>query len=70
MSEHEYEAKMAHPRMAAGALLFDDSGRALLVEPSYKDYRDVPGGYVERGSPHCKPACARSSSAVSLRAPE
>ncbi|AZM54565.1 NUDIX hydrolase [Streptomyces sp. WAC 01529] len=49
---------MAHPRMAAGALFFDDADRVLLVEPSYKDYRDVPGGYVEHGeSP--RQACVR-----------
>ncbi|USQ82566.1 NUDIX hydrolase [Streptomyces phaeoluteigriseus] len=58
MSENEHEAKMAHPRMAAGALFFDDADRVLLVEPTYKDYRDIPGGYVEHGeSP--RQACVR-----------
>ncbi|MER7045568.1 NUDIX hydrolase [Streptomyces jumonjinensis] len=58
MSENEHEAKMARPRMAAGALFFDESDRVLLVEPSYKDYRDIPGGYVEEGeSP--RQACVR-----------
>lgn len=58
MTENEHEAKMAHPRMAAGALFFDDADRVLLVEPSYKDYRDIPGGYVERGESPMQ-ACAR-----------
>ncbi|SDK48511.1 NUDIX domain-containing protein [Streptomyces indicus] len=49
MAVNEHEAKMAHPRMAAGALFFDQNGRVLMVEPSYKDYWDVPGGYVETG---------------------
>lgn len=49
MSDNEHEAKMARPRMAAGALFFDETDRVLLVEPSYKDYLDIPGGYVERG---------------------
>ncbi|MCM2393371.1 NUDIX domain-containing protein [Streptomyces albipurpureus] len=49
---------MAHPRMAAGALFFGDAGRVLLVEPSYKDYRDIPGGYVERGESPLR-ACTR-----------
>ncbi|MGW2858209.1 NUDIX domain-containing protein [Streptomyces sp. NPDC001205] len=58
MSENEHEVKMARPRMAAGALFFDDADRVLLVEPSYKDYRDIPGGYVEQGeSP--RHACVR-----------
>ncbi|MFJ9646392.1 NUDIX domain-containing protein [Streptomyces sp. NPDC101206] len=58
MSVNHHEAKMARPRMAAGALFFDEADRVLLVEPSYKDYRDVPGGYVEEGeSP--RQACVR-----------
>ncbi|GAA0303180.1 NUDIX hydrolase [Streptomyces polychromogenes] len=49
---------MARPRMAAGALFFDEADRILLVEPSYKDYLDIPGGYVEQGeSP--RQACVR-----------
>ncbi|MFF0742995.1 NUDIX domain-containing protein [Streptomyces sp. NPDC004111] len=46
---NEHEAKMAHPRMAAGALFFDEAGRLLMVEPTYKGYWDIPGGYVETG---------------------
>ncbi len=40
---------MAHPRMAAGALFFDAAGQVLMVEPTYKDYWEIPGGYVEVG---------------------
>ncbi|GAA1934894.1 NUDIX hydrolase [Streptomyces sodiiphilus] len=58
MTDNEHEAKMARPRMAAGALFFDEADQVLLVEPSYKNYRDVPGGYVETGeSP--RQACVR-----------
>ena len=39
----------ATPRVAAGALFFDEKGRVLLVRPTYKDTWDIPGGYVERG---------------------
>jgi 8-oxo-dGTP diphosphatase len=39
----------ATPRVAAGALFFDNQGRVLLVHPTYKDTWDIPGGYVERG---------------------
>ncbi|MER5702397.1 NUDIX hydrolase [Micromonospora sp. NPDC002296] len=49
---------MATPRVAAGALFFDNEGRVLLVRPSYKDHWDIPGGYVEPGeSPRA--ACMR-----------
>lgn len=40
---------MATPRVSAGALFFDEHDRVLLVEPTYKSYWDVPGGYVEPG---------------------
>ncbi|MEV4462563.1 NUDIX hydrolase [Micromonospora echinofusca] len=49
---------MATPRVAAGALFFDDEGRVLLVRPNYKEHWDIPGGYVEPGeSPRA--ACVR-----------
>jgi 8-oxo-dGTP diphosphatase len=34
---------------SAGVLFFDERDRLLLVVPSYKDYRDIPGGYLEPG---------------------
>jgi 8-oxo-dGTP diphosphatase len=49
---------VATPRVAAGALFFDDEGRVLLVRPTYKQHWDIPGGYVEPGeSPRA--ACIR-----------
>jgi 8-oxo-dGTP diphosphatase len=49
---------MATPRVAAGALFFDEAGRVLLVKPAYKGGWDIPGGYVEPGeSPRA--ACIR-----------
>ena len=30
-------------------LFFDDAGRVLLVEPTYKPYWEIPGGAVEAG---------------------
>ncbi|WP_249375359.1 NUDIX hydrolase [Streptomyces sp. I05A-00742] len=47
--ENEHEKRMARPRMAAGALFFDEEGRVLLVRPSYKPKWEIPGGYVESG---------------------
>jgi 8-oxo-dGTP diphosphatase len=34
---------------AAGALIRDEQGRVLLVEPNYKDYWEIPGGLIEVG---------------------
>jgi 8-oxo-dGTP pyrophosphatase MutT (NUDIX family) len=49
---------MATPRVSAGALFVDEYDRVLLVEPTYKSYWDIPGGYVEPGESPLA-ACAR-----------
>jgi 8-oxo-dGTP diphosphatase len=36
-------------RAAAGVLFTNEQGEILMVTPSYKDYLDIPGGYVEPG---------------------
>ncbi|WP_410873376.1 NUDIX domain-containing protein [Nocardia sp. A7] len=40
-------ARLPRKRMGAGALFVDERERVLLVEPTYKDYWEVPGGVVE-----------------------
>lgn len=46
-------AGLPRKRMGAGAMFVDELGRVLLVEPTYKDYWELPGGVVEAGeSPH------------------
>ncbi len=42
-----YAATLARKRLAAGVLLRDGAGRVLLVEPTYKDHWELPGGAVE-----------------------
>jgi 8-oxo-dGTP diphosphatase len=37
------------PRVASGVLFLDEREQVLIVVPSYKDYLDIPGGYVEPG---------------------
>jgi 8-oxo-dGTP diphosphatase len=49
---------MSRPRVAAGALFFDEEGRVLLVKPTYKAGWDIPGGYVEPGETPIE-ACKR-----------
>lgn len=44
--------------VAAGALFTDTHGRIMLVHPTYKDYWDIPGGYVEPGETPYQ-ACVR-----------
>jgi len=43
----EGNARQARKRVAADVLIRDATGRILLVEPTYKDYWDLPGGMAE-----------------------
>lgn len=43
---------------AAGALLLDAHDRILLVEPTYKDFWEIPGGRIDQGETPSQ-ACAR-----------
>ena len=53
-----WRASLPGKRMGAGALIRDPAGRVLVVEPTYKESWEVPGGIVEADeSP--RQACAR-----------
>ncbi|MDT0347019.1 NUDIX hydrolase [Streptomyces litchfieldiae] len=43
----EGNAKQARKRIAADVILRDGAGRVLLVNPTYKEGWDLPGGMVE-----------------------
>ena len=43
----DFTATLPRKRMGAGLVMTDPSGRVLLVEPTYKDYFEIPGGAVE-----------------------
>jgi ADP-ribose pyrophosphatase YjhB (NUDIX family) len=47
--EAEFYASLPTKRVAAGALITDELGRVLLLQPSYKATWEVPGGTVEAG---------------------
>ncbi|OGN30034.1 MAG: hypothetical protein A3A33_01775 [Candidatus Yanofskybacteria bacterium RIFCSPLOWO2_01_FULL_49_25] len=54
----DYYQNLPKKRMGVGALLFDESGKILLVKPTYKDHWSIPGGVVEKDeSP--RTACIR-----------
>jgi 8-oxo-dGTP diphosphatase len=54
----EGEFVTAVARSASGALFLDTAGRVLIVEPTYKDYWEIPGGMLEVGETPSQ-ACAR-----------
>lgn len=43
----EFSATLARKRIGSGALITDPTGRVLMVEPTYKENWEVPGGAVE-----------------------
>ncbi|WP_181770781.1 NUDIX domain-containing protein [Amycolatopsis pittospori] len=47
----EYVRSLNRKRMAAGVLFHDDAGRVLIVEPSYKEDWEIPGGACDEGEP-------------------
>jgi len=52
----EGNAKQARKRVAADVLICDESGRVLLVNPTYKEHWDLPGGMAEPNEPPRKAA--------------
>jgi 8-oxo-dGTP diphosphatase len=47
MTTADYTAGLPSKRMGAGVLFRNAAGDVLLVEPTYKDYWEIPGGVVE-----------------------
>lgn len=47
LTRKEYQQTLPRKRIAAGCLLFDELGRLLIVNPSYKNGWEIPGGAVE-----------------------
>jgi len=43
----EFDVALPRKRMASTVLLFDESDRVLVVEPTYVDFMELPGGCVE-----------------------
>jgi 8-oxo-dGTP diphosphatase len=43
----DYTATLPRKRMGSGVLFRDATDRVLLVEPTYKDYWELPGGAVD-----------------------
>ncbi|MFE2107725.1 NUDIX domain-containing protein [Kitasatospora sp. NPDC059463] len=47
----EGNARQARKRVAADVILRDAAGRVLVVDPTYKEGWDLPGGMVEANEP-------------------
>ncbi|MBA0052564.1 NUDIX domain-containing protein [Streptomyces sp. AJS327] len=53
--------------VAAGVLLFDESDRVLLVDPTYKAGWEFPGGIVEPGEPPARAGVREVAEELGLR---
>ncbi|GAA2422803.1 NUDIX domain-containing protein [Streptomyces macrosporus] len=53
--------------VAAGVLLFDEEGRVLLVDPTYKPGWEFPGGVVEPGEPPARAGVREVAEELGLR---
>lgn len=69
MTETENVEPMAQARAAAGVLFFDESGRVLLVRPSYKPGWDIPGGYLHPGETPTEAAAREVSEELGIKPP-
>lgn len=58
LNRKAYQLSLPRKRIAAGCLLFDEFGRLLIVNPSYKSGWEIPGGAVEANESPLQ-ACVR-----------
>lgn len=54
----QYYAGLARVRQGSGALITTHDGRVVMIDPSYRDFYEIPGGAVEVGEA-APDACAR-----------
>jgi 8-oxo-dGTP pyrophosphatase MutT (NUDIX family) len=50
-------------------LFFDEQDRVMLVVPSYKDYRDIPGGYIHPGETPTQAAARETREELGITPP-
>ncbi|MFE9750265.1 NUDIX domain-containing protein [Saccharothrix saharensis] len=65
----EYAASLNRKRSSAGVLFRDEAGRVLLVETSYKQTWEIPGGSVEAGEAPWRTAVREVAEEIGVNRP-
>jgi ADP-ribose pyrophosphatase YjhB (NUDIX family) len=65
----DHYALLPAPMMAATVLVTDTSGRVLVLDPSYKDHLELPGGMVEADESPAQGAARELAEELGLTVP-
>src|SRR5437016_12465021 len=65
----DFTATLPRKRMGAAVLFTDPAGHVLLVEPTYKDHWEIPGGAVDADESPYAAACREVKEELGLSRP-
>ncbi|MGW4897431.1 NUDIX domain-containing protein [Kitasatospora sp. NPDC004240] len=68
-SRRDHYWQLSGPLIAATVLVRDTAGRVLVLEPSYKDHLELPGGMVEPNETPAQAAARELEEELGLRLP-
>jgi hypothetical protein len=63
----QYYSQLARVRQGAGALITTRDGRIVMIDTSYRDFYEIPGGAVERERPPPSHVHANAARSLALK---
>ena len=64
-----YYATLARARQGAGALITTNDGRVVMIDTTYRDFYEIPGGALNSGKARPRRAYASAAKNWALRSP-